>query len=152
MKKKSRLILAATLMIAIMLTGCGADFTISSYELENYANSHGGQYAQLQNSSEDGWEGIQAHYAIIVNGTQVELLTADDKKHAVGYFEGNRKVMEQKASSSKGSNTIKSGDYTYKVGDQTYRLMYCDNQCLLAIGKDEAKMNTILKDLNVIKK
>lgn len=148
MKKSSKvfgLVLGATLL----LTGCDASFSITSSDLEGYAESNSGAYSDVT-SQYESYGYVEGVYVMEANDVHVELWDFDTSGNASGWFNNNLESTKQGASSSSGSSTGSSGNYTINKGGTCYRLLFCDDLGIWAEGTSKDEINEVLSDLGIL--
>lgn len=147
MKKKVFLV---SILMVLMLTGCGAKFEISGSDLQDYAVANEGQYADV--SDQFGYDYLDNCYVMEVGNTHIELWDMDNTNTAYSWYEAMSEKLKADAKMSTGSNTSKSGDYTVTSRDDiAYRILFSEDKCIYAEGYYKDEINTILSGLGVIK-
>ncbi|MGN0342671.1 MAG: hypothetical protein ACI4DO_07745 [Roseburia sp.] len=149
MKKVSYLV-AVGLMGAMLLTGCGASFSVSPSDLEDYADNNSGLYADVT-SDYTGTSSLEGVYVMETDDIHVELWDWEDTTHASAWFQDNMEILKDESSSHSGSDTTSGGDYSFKASDNYYRLLFSDDQGIYAYGDKDA-LNDALIEMNVIEK
>lgn len=146
--KKLGYLAAVSFVGAMMLTGCGASFSVSSSVLEDYADHNSGLYADVTSDYADT-SSLEGVYVMETDDIHVELWDWEDTAHASAWFQDNMEILKDESSSHSGSDTTSGGDYSFKTLGKYYRLLFSDDQGIYAYGDKEA-LNNALIEMNII--
>ena len=147
MRKKG--LLAASLIGVVMLTGCGASFSISATDLEKYSEDNSAVYADMSDSYTDTYDYLDGLYAMEKDDVHVELLDLDTTQNASKWFESNVEDIKEGSKSSSGSSTSSGGSYTISTDDMVYRILFSEDKGIYAYGDTKDSVNKVLADLNI---
>lgn len=147
MRKKG--LLVAGLIGVVMLTGCGASFSISASDLEKYSNDNKAVYADMSDSYTDTYDYIDGVYIMEKDDVHVELWDLDKPSNASKWFESNVETLKEGSKSSSGSNTTSGGSYTITTDDMVYRVLFSEDKGIYAYGDTKDSVNKVLADLNI---
>lgn len=130
---------AVVLMLLILITGCGADFGVSSYDLTEYAATADGVVEETLGG-----------YSMDVEGAHVEFTNMVTRDDAAVWFENQYDSLHEESSSSAGSKMTESGDYWFVIDGEYHRILFDEEQCVYAYGEKDAVVEA-LKGIRVIK-
>lgn len=147
MRKKG--LLVAGLIGVVMLTGCGASFSISATDLEKYSNDNKAVYADMSDSYTDTYDYIDGVYVMEKDDVHVELWDIDRPSNASKWFESNVETLKEGSKSSSGSSTTSGGEYTITTDDIVYRVLFSEDKGIYAYGDSKDSVNKVLADLNI---
>lgn len=133
----------------MILTGCGASFTISPEALETYAENSGYAYADVSDDYAD-YSYIDGLYVMASTDAHVELWDLTSADYAASWFQSNVEDLENKESSNRGSSTSSGGDYAFTIDGEYYRVCFSGDICIYAHGEKNSIIN-ILTDLEIVK-
>lgn len=80
MRKKG--LLVASLIGVVMLTGCGASFSISASDLEKYSEDNSAVYADMSDSYTDTYDYLDGLYVMEKDDVHVELWDLNTTQNA----------------------------------------------------------------------
>lgn len=146
---KKKVLLIASLIGVMLLTGCGASFDISSTDLENYSKENNGIYTDISTDYVKNYDYIDGVYILEKDDVHVELWDLDNQSDASKWFKNNIEILEDEAQSSSGSNTTSDGNYTITTGDTVYRILFSKDKGIYAYGNTKDAVNNVLADLNI---
>lgn len=126
MRKKG--LLVASLIGVVMLTGCGASFSISASDLEKYSEDNSAVYADMSDSYTDTYDYLDGLYVMEKDDVHVELWDLDTTQNASKWFESNKEGSK----SSSGSSTS-----------------FSEDKGIYAYGDTKDSVNKVLVDLNI---
>lgn len=147
MRKKG--LLVASLIGVVMLTGCGASFSISASDLEKYSEDNSAVYADMSDSYTDTYDYLDGLYVMEKDDVHVELWDLDTTQNASKWFESNVEDIKEGSKSSSGSNTSSGGSYTITTDDMVYRILFSEDKGIYAYGDTKDSVNKVLADLNI---
>lgn len=147
MRKKG--LLVASLIGVVMLTGCGASFSISASDLEKYSEDNSAVYADMSDSYTDTYDYLDGLYAMEKDDVHVELWDLDTTQNASKWFESNVEDIKEDSKSSSGSSTLSGGSYTISTDDMVYRILFSEDKGIYAYGDTKDSVNKVLADLNI---
>ena len=147
MRKKG--LLVASLIGVVMLTGCGASFSISASDLEKYSEDNSAVYADMSDSYTDTYDYLDGLYVIEKDDVHVELWDLDTTQNASKWFESNVEDIKEGSKSSSGSSTSSGGSYTISTDDMVYRILFSEDKGIYAYGDTKDSVNKVLADLNI---
>lgn len=147
MRKKG--LLVASLIGVVMLTGCGASFSISASDLEKYSENNSAVYADMSDSYTDTYDYLDGLYVMEKDDVHVELWDLDTTQNASKWFESNVEDIKEGSKSSSGSNTSSGGSYTITTDDMVYRILFSEDKGIYAYGDTKDSVNKVLADLNI---
>lgn len=147
MRKKG--LLVASLIGVVMLTGCGASFSISASDLEKYSEDNSAVYADMSDSYTDTYDYLDGLYVMEKDDVHVELLDLDTTQNASKWFESNVEDIKEGSKSSSGSSTSSGGSYTISTDDMVYRILFSEDKGIYAYGDTKDSVNKVLADLNI---
>lgn len=147
MRKKG--LLVASLIGVVMLTGCGASFSISASDLEKYSEDNSAVYADMSDSYTDTYDYLDGLYVMEKDDVHVELWDLDTTQNASKWFESNVEDIKEGSKSSSGSSTSSSGSYTISTDDMVYRILFSEDKGIYAYGDTKDSINKVLADLNI---
>lgn len=147
MRKKG--LLVASLIGVVMLTGCGASFSISASDLEKYSEDNSAVYADMSDSYTDTYDYLDGLYVMEKDDVHVELRDLDTTQNASKWFESNVEDIKEGSKSSSGSNTSSGGSYTITTDDMVYRILFSEDKGIYAYGDTKDSVNKVLADLNI---
>lgn len=143
MRKKG--LLVASPIGVVMLTGCGASFSISASDLEKYSEDNSAVYADMSDSYTDTYDYLDGLYVMEKDDVHVELRDLDTTQNASKWFESNKEGSK----SSSGSNTSSGDSYTITTDDMVYRILFSEDKGIYAYGDTKDSVNKVLADLNI---
>lgn len=147
MRKKGLLI--ASLMGVVMLTGCGASFSISASDLEKYSEDNSAVYADMSDSYTETYDYLDGLYVMEKDDVHVELWDLDTVQDASKWFESNVEDIKEGSKSSSGSSTSSGGSYTISTDDMVYRILFSEDKGIYTYGDTKESVNKVLADLNI---
>lgn len=147
MRKKG--LLVASLIGVVMLTGCGASFSISASDLEKYSEDNSAVYADMSDSYTDTYDYLDGLYVMEKDDVHVELWDLDTTQNASKWFESNVEDIKEGSKSSSGSSTSSGGSYTISTDDMVYRILFSEDKGIYAYGDTNDSVNKVLADLNI---
>lgn len=147
MRKKG--LLVAGLIGVVMLTGCGASFSISASDLEKYSEDNSAVYADMSDSYTDTYDYLDGLYVMEKDDVHVELRDLDTTQNASKWFESNVEDIKEGSKSSSGSSTSSGGSYTISTDDMVYRILFSEDKGIYAYGDTKDSVNKVLADLNI---
>lgn len=147
MRKKGLLI--ASLIGVVMLTGCGASFSISATDLEKYSEDNSAVYADMSDSYTETYDYLDGLYVMEKDDVHVELWDLDTTQNASKWFESNVEDIKEGSKSSSGSSTSSGGSYTISTDDMVYRILFSGDKGIYAYGDTKDSVNKVLADLNI---
>lgn len=147
MRKKG--LLVASLIGVVMLTGCGASFSISASDLEKYSEDNSAVYADMSDSYTDTYDYLDGLYVMEKDDVHVELQDLDTTQNASKWFESNVEDIKEGSKSSSGSSTSSGGSYTISTDDMVYRILFSEDKGIYAYGDTKDSVNKVLADLNI---
>lgn len=147
MRKKG--LLVASLIGVVMLTGCGASFSISASDLEKYSEDNSAVYAAMSDSYTDTYDYLDGLYVMEKDDVHVELRDLDTTQNASKWFESNVEDIKDGSKSSSGSSTSSGGSYTISTDDMVYRILFSEDKGIYAYGDTKDSVNKVLADLNI---
>lgn len=147
MRKKG--LLVASLIGVVMLTGCGASFSISASDLEKYSEDNSAVYADMSDSYTDTYDYLDGLYVTEKDDVHVELWDLDTTQNASKWFESNVEDIKEGSKSSSGSSTSSGGSYTISTDDMVYRILFSEDKGIYAYGDTKDSVNKVLADLNI---
>lgn len=147
MRKKG--LLVASLIGVVMLTGCGASFSISASDLEKYSEDNSAVYADMSDSYTDTYDYLDGLYVMEKDDVHVELWDLDTTQNASKWFESNVEDIKECSKSSSGSSTSSGGSYTISTDDMVYRILFSEDKGIYAYGDTKDSVNKVLADLNI---
>lgn len=147
MRKKG--LLVASLIGVVMLTGCGASFSISASDLEKYSEDNSAVYADMSDSYTDIYDYLDGLYVMEKDDVHVELWDLDTTQNASKWFESNVEDIKEGSKSSSGSSTSSGGSYTISTDDMVYRILFSEDKGIYAYGDTKDSVNKVLADLNI---
>lgn len=147
MRKKG--LLVASLIGVVMLTGCGASFSISASDLEKYSEDNSAVYADMSDSYTDTYDYLDGLYVMEKDDVHVELRDLDTTQNASKWFESNVEDIKEGSKSSSGSSTSSGGSYTISTDDIVYRILFSEDKGIYAYGDTKDSVNKVLADLNI---
>lgn len=147
MRKKG--LLVASLIWVVMLTGCGASFSISASDLEKYSEDNSAVYADMSDSYTDTYDYLDGLYVMEKDDVHVELRDLDTTQNASKWFESNVEDIKEGSKSSSGSSTSSGGSYTISTDDMVYRILFSEDKGIYAYGDTKDSVNKVLADLNI---
>jgi hypothetical protein len=147
MRKKG--LLVASLIGVVMLTGCGASFSISASDLEKYSEDNSAVYADMSDSYTDTYDYLDDLYVMEKDDVHVELWDLDTTQNASKWFESNVEDIKEGSKSSSGSSTSSGGSYTISTDDMVYRILFSEDKGIYAYGDTKDSVNKVLADLNI---
>jgi hypothetical protein len=147
MRKKG--LLVASLIGVVMLTGCGASFSISASDLEKYSEDNSAVYADMSDSYTDTYDYLDGLYVMEKDDVHVELRDLDTTQNASKWFESNVEDIKEGSKSSSGSSTSSGGSYTISTDDMVYRILFSEDKGIYAYGDTKDSVNKVLADLNI---
>lgn len=147
MRKKG--LLVASLIGVVMLTGCGASFSISATDLEKYSEDNSAVYADMSDSYTDTYDYLDGLYVMEKDDVHVELWDLDTTQNASKLFESNVEDIKEGSKSSSGSSTSSGGSYTISTDDMVYRILFSEDKGIYAYGDTKDSVNKVLADLNI---
>lgn len=147
MRKKG--LLVASLIGVVMLTGCGASFSISASDLEKYSEDNSAVYADMSDSYTDTYDYLDGLYVMEKDDVHVELRDLDTTQNASKWFESNVEDIKEDSKSSSGSSTSSGGSYTISTDDMVYRILFSEDKGIYAYGDTKDSVNKVLADLNI---
>lgn len=147
MRKKG--LLVASLIGVVMLTGCGASFSISASDLEKYSEDNSAVYADMSDSYTDTYDYLDGLYVMEKDDVHVELWDLDMTQNASKWFESNVEDIKEGSKSSSGSSTSSGGSYTISTDDMVYRILFSEDKGIYAYGDTKDSVNKVLADLNI---
>jgi hypothetical protein len=147
MRKKG--LLVASLIGVVMLTGCGASFSISASDLEKYSEDNSAVYADMSDSYTDTYDYLDGLYVMEKDDVHVELWDLDTTQNASKWFESNVEDIKEGSKSSSGSSTSSGGSYTISTDDMVYRILFSEDKGIYAYGDTKDSVNKVLADLNI---
>lgn len=147
MRKKG--LLVASLIGVVMLTGCGASFSISASDLEKYSEDNSAVYADMSDSYTDTYDYLDGLYVMEKDDVHVELRDLDTTQNASKWFESNVEDIKEGSKSSSGSSTSSGGSYTISTDDMVYRILFSEDKGIYAYGDTKDSVNKVLVDLNI---
>lgn len=130
MRKKG--LLVASLIGVVMLTGCGASFSISASDLEKYSEDNSAVYADMSDSYTDTYDYLDGLYVMEKDDVHVELRDLDTTQNASKWFESNVEDIKEGSKSSSGSSTS-----------------FSEDKGIYAYGDTKDSVNKVLADLNI---
>lgn len=130
MRKKG--LLVASLIGVVMLTGCGASFSISASDLEKYSEDNSAVYADMSDSYTDTYDYLDGLYVMEKDDVHVELWDLDTTQNASKWFESNVEDIKEGSKSSSGSSTS-----------------FSEDKGIYAYGDTKDSVNKVLVDLNI---
>jgi hypothetical protein len=130
MRKKG--LLVASLIGVVMLTGCGASFSISASDLEKYSEDNSAVYADMSDSYTDTYDYLDGLYVMEKDDVHVELWDLDTTQNASKWFESNVEDIKDGSKSSSGSSTS-----------------FSEDKGIYAYGDTKDSVNKVLVDLNI---
>lgn len=147
MRKKG--LLVASLIGVVMLTGCGASFSISASDLEKYSEDNSAVYADMSDSYTDTYDYLDGLYVMEKDDVHVDLWDLDTTQNASKWFESNVEDIKEGSKSSSGSSTSSGGSYTISTDDMVYRILFSEDKGIYAYGDTKDSVNKVLADLNI---
>lgn len=147
MRKKG--LLVASLIGVVMLTGCGASFSISASDLEKYSEDNSAVYADMSDSYTDTYDYLDGLYVMEKDDVHVELRDLDTTQNASKWFESNVEDIKEGSKSSSGSSTSSGDSYTISTDDMVYRILFSEDKGIYAYGDTKDSVNKVLADLNI---
>lgn len=147
MRKKG--LLVASLIGVVMLTGCGASFSISASDLEKYSEDNSAVYADMSDSYTDTYDYLDGLYVMEKDDVHVELRDLDTTQNVSKWFESNVEDIKEGSKSSSGSSTSSGGSYTISTDDMVYRILFSEDKGIYAYGDTKDSVNKVLADLNI---
>lgn len=147
MRKKG--LLVASLIGVVMLTGCGASFSISASDLEKCSEDNSAVYADMSDSYTDTYDYLDGLYVMEKDDVHVELRDLDTTQNASKWFESNVEDIKEGSKSSSGSSTSSGGSYTISTDDMVYRILFSEDKGIYAYGDTKDSVNKVLADLNI---
>lgn len=147
MRKKG--LLVASPIGVVMLTGCGASFSISASDLEKYSEDNSAVYADMSDSYTDTYDYLDGLYVMEKDDVHVELWDLDTTQNASKWFESNVEDIKEGSKSSSGSSTSSGGSYTISTDDMVYRILFSEDKGIYAYGDTKDSVNKVLADLNI---
>lgn len=147
MRKKG--LLVASLIGVVMLTGCGASFSISATDLEKYSEDNSAVYADMSDSYTETYDYLDGLYVMEKDDVHVELRDLDTTQNASKWFESNVEDIKEGSKSSSGSSTSSGGSYTISTDDMVYRILFSEDKGIYAYGDTKDSVNKVLADLNI---
>lgn len=147
MRKKG--LLVASLIGVVMLTGCGASFSISATDLEKYSEDNSAVYADMSDSYTETYDYLDGLYVMEKDDVHIELWDLDTTQNASKLFESNVEDIKEGSKSSSGSSTSSGGSYTISTDDMIYRILFSEDKGIYAYGDTKDSVNKVLADLNI---
>lgn len=147
MRKKG--LLVASLIGVVMLTGCGASFSISATDLEKYSEDNSAVYADMSDSYTETYDYLDGLYVMEKDDVHIELRDLDTTQNASKWFESNVEGIKEGSKSSSGSSTSSGGRYTISTDDMVYRILFSEDKGIYAYGDTKDSVNKVLADLNI---
>lgn len=147
MRKKG--LLVASLIGVVMLTGCGASFSISATDLEKYSEDNSAVYADMSDSYTETYDYLDGLYVMEKDDVHIELRDLDTTQNASKWFESNVEDIKEGSKSSSGSSTSSGGSYTISTDDMVYRILFSEDKGIYAYGDTKESVNKVLADLNI---
>lgn len=147
MRKKG--LLVASLIGVVMLTGCGASFSISATDLEKYSEDNSAVYADMSDSYTETYDYLDGLYVMEKDDVHIELWDLDTTQNASKWFESNVEGIKEGSKSSSGSSTSSGGRYTISTDDMVYRILFSEDKGIYAYGDTKDSVNKVLADLNI---
>lgn len=147
MRKKG--LLVASLIGVVMLTGCGASFSISATDLEKYSEDNSAVYADMSDSYTETYDYLDGLYVMEKDDVHIELWDLDTTQNASKWFESNVEGIKEGSKSSSGSSTSSGGSYTISTDDMVYRILFSEDKGIYAYGDTKDSVNKVLADLNI---
>lgn len=147
MRKKG--LLVASLIGVVMLTGCGASFSISATDLEKYSEDNSAVYADMSDSYTETYDYLDGLYVMEKDDVHIELRDLDTTQNASKWFESNVEDIKEGSKSSSGSSTSSGGSYTISTDDMVYRILFSEDKGIYAYGDTKDSVNKVLADLNI---
>lgn len=147
MRKKG--LLVASLIGVVMLTGCGASFSISATDLEKYSEDNSAVYADMSDSYTETYDYLDGLYVMEKDDVHIELWDLDTTQNASKWFESNVEDIKEGSKSSSGSSTSSGGSYTISTDDMVYRILFSEDKGIYAYGDTKESVNKVLADLNI---
>lgn len=147
MRKKG--LLVASLIGVVMLTGCGASFSISASDLEKYSEDNSAVYADMSDSYTETYDYLDGLYVMEKDDVHIELWDLDTTQNASKWFESNVEDIKEGSKSSSGSSTSSGGSYTISTDDMVYRILFSEDKGIYAYGDTKDSVNKVLADLNI---
>ena len=147
MRKKGLLI--ASIIGVVVLTGCGASFSISATDLEKYSEDNSAVYADMSDSYTDTYDYLDGLYVMEKDDVHIELWDLDTTQNASKWFESNVEDIKEGSKSSSGSSTSSGGSYTISTDDMVYRILFSEDKGIYAYGDTKDSVNKVLADLNI---
>lgn len=147
MRKKG--LLVASLIGVVMLTGCGASFSISATDLEKYSEDNSAVYADMSDSYTETYDYLDGLYVMEKDDVHIELWDLDTTQNASKWFESNVEDIKEGSKSSSGSSTSSGGSYTISTDDMVYRILFSEDKGIYAYGDTKDSVNKVLADLNI---
>lgn len=147
MRKKG--LLVASLIGVVMLTGCGASFSISATDLEKYSEDNSAVYADMSDSYTETYDYLDGLYVMEKDDVHIELWDLDTTQNASKWFESNVEDIKEGSKSSSGSSTSSGGSYIISTDDMVYRVLFSEDKGIYAYGDTKDSVNKVLADLNI---
>lgn len=147
MRKKG--LLVASFIGVVMLTGCGASFSISASDLEKYSEDNSAVYADMSDSYTDTYDYLDGLYVMEKDDVHVELWDLNTTQNASKWCESNVEDIKEGSKSSSGSSTSSGGSYTISTDDIVYRILFSEDKGIYAYGDTKDSVNKVLADLNI---
>lgn len=147
MRKKG--LLVASQIGVVMLTGCGASFSISATDLEKYSEDNSAVYADMSDSYTETYDYLDGLYVMEKDDVHIELWDLDTTQNASKWFESNVEDIKEGSKSSSGSSTSSGGSYTISTDDMVYRILFSEDKGIYAYGDTKDSVNKVLADLNI---
>ena len=147
MRKKG--LLVASLIGVVMLTGCGASFSISATDLEKYSEDNSAVYADMSDSYTETYDYLDGLYVMEKDDVHIELWDLDTTQNASKWFESNVDGIKEGSKSSSGSSTSSGDRYTISTDDMVYRILFSEDKGIYAYGDTKDSVNKVLADLNI---
>lgn len=147
MRKKG--LLVAIQIGVVMLTGCGASFSISATDLEKYSEDNSAVYADMSDSYTETYDYLDGLYVMEKDDVHIELWDLDTTQNASKWFESNVEDIKEGSKSSSGSSTSSGGSYTISTDDMVYRILFSEDKGIYAYGDTKDSVNKVLADLNI---
>jgi hypothetical protein len=149
--KKFKVVLAATVMTAMVLTGCGASFDISGSDLENYADKNDSFEFYDDSSIYEDEDYIDGVYVIESDETHVELWDLSSTSRAQSWFDDEVESLTGiNGASYSGSETSSGGDYTIKDSEVVYRLLFSNDKFIYSYSDSKETLTEVLEGIGVI--
>lgn len=141
---------AISLALLLLLVGCGASFSVTPADFEQYANSEKCTYVEITEEDTERYSlksVVAIDDIITLDGScRIELWTFEDG--ADKWFTETVAALKEESKYYSGSTTVHSGDYKF-TGEDNYRILFCDNLGIKAKGNGYS-IEEVLKELDVI--